>query len=167
MIDCLYPCSPRLLYTVPIGQNPSGLTTAEVRKRQIYDICVEFDIIIGEDDPYYILQEGEYIPPSLRRQIQSKASSSGDTVEEFIQTLEPSYLRYDYQGRVIRLDTFSKVHSSTFDHHKPNECRRPLHLVPALAGSRAILSSPKSLKGTGKFPLKLHQDLHKRWSRNL
>ena len=143
MIDYLYSCSPRLLYTVPTGQNPSGLTTALVRKKQIYDICVEYDIIIGEDDPYYILQEGEYVPPSVRRQIQSKASSSGDTVEEFIQTLEPSYLKYDYQGRVIRLDTFSKVQFSTSDYHEPNGRRRPLHLVPVLAGSRAIPSSPK------------------------
>ncbi|KAG8786531.1 hypothetical protein FRC15_011250 [Serendipita sp. 397] len=104
---------PRLLYTVPIGQNPSGLTTAEARKRAIYEICVEFDIIIGEDDPYFILQEGEYEVPEVRvkrqKALVSKKMTEEDEIEEFIGTLEPSYLRYDYQGRVIRCDTFSKT----------------------------------------------------------
>ncbi|PVF95527.1 PLP-dependent transferase [Serendipita vermifera] len=100
---------PRLLYTVPIGQNPSGLTTGSDRKKQIYEICVEFDIIIGEDDPYYILQEGEYIPEDIRLKSKGKSTANSDDIEEFIESLEPSYLRYDYQGRVIRLDTFSKT----------------------------------------------------------
>ncbi|KIM25871.1 hypothetical protein M408DRAFT_17111 [Serendipita vermifera MAFF 305830] len=101
---------PRLLYTVPIGQNPSGLTTGSERKKAIYAICVEFDIIIGEDDPYFILQEGEYLPPNIRAQKQAASTSNtSDPVEAFIDTLEPSYLRYDYQGRVIRMDTFSKT----------------------------------------------------------
>jgi len=86
--------SPRLLYTVPIGQNPSGLTTSEQRKKAIYAICVEFDIIIGEDDPYYILQEGEYVPRNIRAQKQAQTSSeASNEIEAFIETLEPSYLR--------------------------------------------------------------------------
>lgn len=86
--------SPRLLYTVPIGQNPSGLTTGAQRKKEIYAICVEFDIIIGEDDPYYILQEGEYVPQNIRAQWQKAANpQASDDVEAFIDTLEPSYLR--------------------------------------------------------------------------
>jgi aromatic amino acid aminotransferase I / 2-aminoadipate transaminase len=83
------------LYTVPIGQNPSGLTTGADRKKEIYDICVEFDIIIGEDDPYYILQEGEYIPEDIRAKSKGKATTSNsDDIEEFIASLEPSYLKY-------------------------------------------------------------------------
>ena len=97
-LHCINPAyfapSPRLLYTVPIGQNPSGLTTGTQRKKDIYAICVEYDIIIGEDDPYYILQEGEYIQPSLRGQNQAATTSKGsDLIEAFIETLEPSYLR--------------------------------------------------------------------------
>ena len=90
----LFVSSPCLLYTVPIGQNPSGLTTGEQRKKEIYAICVEFDIIIGEDGPYYILQEGEYAPQNIRAQKQANTSLEAfDEIEAFIQTLEPSYLR--------------------------------------------------------------------------
>ena len=46
---------PRLLYTVPTGQNPTGATMTGERKKRIYDICVEYDVIILEDDPYYHL----------------------------------------------------------------------------------------------------------------
>ncbi|KAG8818184.1 hypothetical protein FRC17_010913, partial [Serendipita sp. 399] len=87
---------PRLLYTVPIGQNPSGLTTAEARKVAIYQICVEFDIIIGEDDPYFILQEGIYEVPEVRakkqKELISRKTNEGDEIEEFVRTLEASYL---------------------------------------------------------------------------
>ncbi|CAL1700165.1 unnamed protein product [Somion occarium] len=95
---------PHVMYTVPVGQNPSGATMGLERKKEIYDICVEFDIIIVEDDPYYFLQEGQYKPKS-ERSSQSAHKDPGD----FIANLVPSYLKVDYQGRVIRLDTFSKT----------------------------------------------------------
>jgi len=73
------------------------------RKQEIYDICVEYDIIIVEDDPYYFLQEGKYVPKPER------VEESAMDDEAFIASLVPSYLKLDYQGRVIRLDTFSKT----------------------------------------------------------
>ncbi|KAJ3768951.1 pyridoxal phosphate-dependent transferase [Lentinula raphanica] len=95
---------PRVMYTVPIGQNPTGTTMGIQRKKEIYDICVEYDIIIVEDDPYYFLQQGEYVPKADR----VTDAANGDD-EVFIASLAPSYLKVDYQGRVIRLDTFSKT----------------------------------------------------------
>ncbi|KAI0685029.1 pyridoxal phosphate-dependent transferase [Cytidiella melzeri] len=94
---------PHVIYTVPVGQNPSGATMAEERKKAIYAVCVEFDVIIVEDDPYYFLQQGLYKPKAER----SSEPLKHDT-DKFLTSLAPSYLRYDYQGRVIRLDTFSK-----------------------------------------------------------
>ncbi|KAF9075867.1 PLP-dependent transferase [Rhodocollybia butyracea] len=94
---------PHVMYTVPIGQNPTGTTMGIQRKKEIYDICVEYDIIIVEDDPYYFLQEGKYVPKSER------VSETELDDEAFIASLAPSYLKVDYQGRVIRLDTFSKT----------------------------------------------------------
>ncbi len=68
---------PKMLYTVPIGQNPTGFCTPEARKRDtvapcaarlvvfctpearkrdIYEICREFDLVLVEDDPYIYLQ---------------------------------------------------------------------------------------------------------------
>lgn len=62
------------------------------------------DIIIVEDDPYFFLQQGEYVPKAAR-------ADSADAISEeaWISTLAPSFLKFDYEGRVIRLDTFSKV----------------------------------------------------------
>ncbi|KAF9462610.1 pyridoxal phosphate-dependent transferase [Collybia nuda] len=96
---------PHVMYTIPVGQNPTGVTTEAARKKEIYDICVEFDIIIVEDDPYYFLQQGPYVRPEER--IHDHISFTSD--EDYIAQLAPSYLRFDYQGRVIRLDSFSKT----------------------------------------------------------
>lgn len=119
-----HPLSPRMMYINPVGQNPCGYTITGERKKQIYDVCVEFDIIIVEDDPYYFLQEGAYVPKKER--LDPGTAPSG--IDEFTTSLEPSFLkcgpihsyyacvlmanRYDYQGRVIRMDSFSKVRAS-------------------------------------------------------
>ncbi|KAK7061696.1 Aminotran-1-2 domain-containing protein [Favolaschia claudopus] len=91
---------PRVIYAVPIGENPTGTTTRVARKKEIYQICVE-------DDPYFVLQEGTYVPKSQRARHTQNPAELDD--EKFIASLEPSYLKFDYQGRVIRLDTFSKT----------------------------------------------------------
>jgi aromatic amino acid aminotransferase I / 2-aminoadipate transaminase len=104
-------------------------TTGFERKKAIYDICVEYgaplhplgafdldnptswsqDLIIAEDDPYFILQLGEYVPKS-QRSVECEPTE-GEDVARFVASLVPSYLRIDTQGRVLRMDTFSKVAS--------------------------------------------------------
>ncbi|GHJ84349.1 hypothetical protein NliqN6_0751 [Naganishia liquefaciens] len=106
---------PRVLYTVPTGQNPTGATMLAERKKIIYNICVKYDIIIVEDEPYYAL----YADPWKSRNHSTRFGAryadvehykdSKDTDEEFLKKLPPSYLKFDYQGRVIRMDTFSKT----------------------------------------------------------
>src|SRR5439155_21509566 len=80
-------------------------------------LCQKYDIIIIEDDPYWFLQ----FPSAASLE----ASSRGLTLEkeesnigpaprkssgyEFLDSLVPSYLSIDTDGRVIRLDTFSKT----------------------------------------------------------
>lgn len=46
---------PRVFYTIPTGQNPSGATMMGPRKKEVYDVCKKYDIIICEDEPYYTL----------------------------------------------------------------------------------------------------------------
>lgn len=74
------------------------------RKKIIYEICCRYDVIIVEDDPYYFLQAGPYQLPSSR-----VSTTSTPSDDEFLASLVPSFLAYDYQGRVIRIDTFSKT----------------------------------------------------------
>lgn len=47
---------PKILYTVPIGSNPSGSSASLERKREIYKLASMYNILILEDDPYYYLQ---------------------------------------------------------------------------------------------------------------
>ncbi|KAF9959954.1 hypothetical protein BGZ70_008728 [Mortierella alpina] len=78
---------PRVVYLIPTGQNPTGSTMSVQRRRDIMRVAQEHDLIIIEDDPYYYLQffVGED------------------------QGWMPTLLSMDTDGRVIRLDTFSKT----------------------------------------------------------
>ncbi|KAI0929082.1 hypothetical protein AcV5_006446 [Taiwanofungus camphoratus] len=84
---------PHVLYTVPCGQNPTGSTLTVERRKTIYEIARRYDLIIIEDDPYYFLQY----------------ASPGSGQAETERTLMPSFLSMDVDGRVIRVDTFSKI----------------------------------------------------------
>jgi len=110
---------PRLLYTVPVGQNPTSSIIPIKRRKEIYALAVKYDFIICEDDPYYILQfpygSGS---DGVQADVESFAHTSFDSEaakslskgnQEFLKSLSPSYLTFDTDGRVIRLDTFSKT----------------------------------------------------------
>ncbi|KAH7124002.1 aromatic amino acid aminotransferase 1 [Dendryphion nanum] len=94
---------PHLLYTVPTGQNPTGATQGADRRRAIYAVCQKHDIFIIEDEPYYFLQMQPYTGPD------STPVPPPSSHAEFLRCLVPSYLSLDTDGRVMRLDSFSKV----------------------------------------------------------
>lgn len=96
---------PHVLYTVPSGQNPTGATMGEQRRRDIYAVCQKHDVYIIEDEPYYFLQMDPYVSGS---QPSTKASHP-ETIDEFLDSLIPSLLSMDTDGRVLRMDSFSKV----------------------------------------------------------
>jgi len=74
---------PKLIYTVPSFQNPSGVTQPLETRKELLEIASEYDMLIVEDDPYgELVFEGEPIPP--------------------IKSL-------DTTGRVIYMSTFSKI----------------------------------------------------------
>ncbi|KAF2836494.1 PLP-dependent transferase [Patellaria atrata CBS 101060] len=94
---------PFLLYTVPSGQNPTGATQGAERRRSIYKLAQKHDLYIIEDEPYYFLQmqpyTGAHQPPA----------PLPTSHAEFLASLVPSLLSMDTDGRVLRLDSFSKV----------------------------------------------------------
>ncbi|KAL5405994.1 hypothetical protein PMIN03_008061 [Paraphaeosphaeria minitans] len=95
---------PHLLYTVPTGQNPTSGTMSVSRRTEVYALCVQYDVLIVEDDPYWYLQFPSSSPAAIATPKPKKSSGF-----DFLDSLIPSYLSLDYQGRVIRLDTFSKT----------------------------------------------------------
>ncbi|KAM3474109.1 hypothetical protein MY8738_008058 [Beauveria namnaoensis] len=105
---------PHFIYTVTMGHNPTGTVISVKRRREIYAICQRFDVIIVEDDPYWYLQ--------FASAAEREAESRGNVVRpaaphtppkptgyDFLDSLVPSYLSMDVDGRVVRLDTFSKT----------------------------------------------------------
>lgn len=94
---------PKLLYTIPTGQNPTGSTLSSERRKEVYRIASKHDILIVEDEPYYFLQMETYKENSQER------SNAKPTHQEFLDSLVPSFLDFDTEGRVVRLDSFSKV----------------------------------------------------------
>nr|XP_031859235.1 uncharacterized protein CI109_005263 [Kwoniella shandongensis]KAA5526307.1 hypothetical protein CI109_005263 [Kwoniella shandongensis] len=95
---------PHVIYLVPVGQNPLGSTMRRERRKAVYDICVKYDVIIVEDDPYTMLQFPPYSPDEL-----SLPAPAHVDVDAFVESMEKSFMSLDYQGRVIRMETFSKT----------------------------------------------------------
>ncbi|KAF4765652.1 hypothetical protein HAV15_003798 [Penicillium sp. str.  len=109
---------PHLMYTVSTGQNPTGGTLSVERRKEIYALCQKYDVIIIEDEPYWNLQfpsayektvhyRGSSSEPNLyTKNYNAEGKSSGYA---YLDSLVPSYLSIDTEGRVVRLDTFSKT----------------------------------------------------------
>ncbi|TFK49721.1 PLP-dependent transferase [Heliocybe sulcata] len=83
--------TPKVLYTVPFGSNPTGSTTTLERRKEILSLAREYNFLIMEDDPYYYLYFGEAARP-------------------------PSYFTLELEepevGRVLRFDSLSKILSA-------------------------------------------------------
>lgn len=75
---------PKLIYLMPTGHNPTGITLSSERRQQVVELANKYNFLIVEDDPYYHLQ-----------------LENTDHV--------PSLLKFDTEGRVLRIDSFSKM----------------------------------------------------------
>jgi 2-aminoadipate transaminase len=85
---------PRLIYTVPTFQNPSGVTLTLERRQALLQMAAQANIPILEDDPYHRLRyEGE----KLSSLMALDASLYGSDRNQ------------NYQGNVIYLGSFSKL----------------------------------------------------------
>ncbi|KAF1981388.1 PLP-dependent transferase [Aulographum hederae CBS 113979] len=130
---------PHLMYTVTIGQNPTSGTLSIERRKEIYTLACKYDIIIVEDDPYWYLQfppadtsaddsssiddfadadetpsNSTFIDCSSEPSPEDPPSTTPNTNTRkpnfpFLDSLVPSYLSIDTEGRILRLDTFSKT----------------------------------------------------------
>ncbi len=55
---------PKLIYTLPTFQNPSGAVMSLERRHHLLELAYRFQVPVLEDDPYYDLRyEGEAVPP--------------------------------------------------------------------------------------------------------
>ncbi len=106
------------------GQNPTSGVLSFSRRKDLYKICSQFDVIIIEDDPYWNLYypSAESISTKYRGTFPSKnfpadpnhnystqSLKGKSTGYRFLDKLIPSFLSMDVDGRVVRLDSFSKT----------------------------------------------------------
>ncbi|KAI9500481.1 pyridoxal phosphate-dependent transferase, partial [Coemansia spiralis] len=96
----------RALYLVPTGQNPTGATMSFERRQKIYSVARKHNLAIIEDDPYYFLQLAPY---SIGESSSINKVMMAELDVQQADALVPSLLSLDVDGRVIRLDSFSKV----------------------------------------------------------
>ncbi|WVQ81374.1 hypothetical protein IAT38_003498 [Cryptococcus sp. DSM 104549] len=80
---------PKVLYTSPVGSNPSGCSAPRERKLEVLAVCKKYGVLVFEDDPYYFLAQ-KHIPSywSLETEV------------------------YPEGGHVLRFDSFSKLLSA-------------------------------------------------------
>ncbi|KAJ8602921.1 hypothetical protein MRB53_042305 [Persea americana] len=108
-----------------MGQNPTSGVLSLQRRRDIYALCQKYDILIVEDDPYWYLQFPSATAMNTTN-ISPGSTSFNPDVEmfangeprpdgwkssgfKFLDSIVPSSISIDTDGRVIRLDTFSKT----------------------------------------------------------
>ncbi|KAI1853776.1 hypothetical protein JX266_001760 [Neoarthrinium moseri] len=106
---------PHMMYTVTMGHNPTSGVLSLERRKEIYAVCSKYDVIIIEDDPYWYLQ----YPSAEREEAKARGlpipePKAANTLQKksgypFLDSLAPSFLNVDTDGRVVRLDTFSKT----------------------------------------------------------
>ncbi|KAL8823998.1 MAG: hypothetical protein Q9191_005380, partial [Dirinaria sp. TL-2023a] len=93
---------PFVLYTIPSGHNPTGITQSTARKNSIYEIAERHDLLILEDDPYFFLRlDGTSAPSDLHPPF--------SLFGQFRTSLPTSYLSLDQSGRVMRVESTSKI----------------------------------------------------------
>lgn len=55
---------PKMIYTIPTFQNPSGRTLSLARRKRVAELASQYDVLVLEDDPYRdIRYSGEDLPP--------------------------------------------------------------------------------------------------------
>lgn len=89
---------PKVLYTIPTGQNPTGLSISLEDRVKLVKLASRFDFIIVEDDPYGYIQ--------LRSTLEELEDI---TNKDYVEALSKPLISLDTEGRVLRLESFSKV----------------------------------------------------------
>ena len=76
-------CRPKMLYTIPTFQNPTGRTLSLEKRKKVAELAAEYGVIVAEDDPYRDLRyRGEKLP---------------------------AIKSFDQEGWVVYLGSFSKI----------------------------------------------------------
>ncbi|WP_317855780.1 PLP-dependent aminotransferase family protein [Chakrabartyella piscis] len=76
---------PKMIYTIPTFQNPTGITMSAERRKRLAELAAEYDVLVLEDDPYRDIR--------------------------FIGEDVPAIKSFDTSGNVIMANSLSKIFS--------------------------------------------------------
>lgn len=113
--------TPKLLYTIPTFQNPTGATLSLGRRKALLELAEAYDFLILEDDAYGELAFGEPLP---------------------------SLKALDRRGRVIYLGSLSKVIAPGL---RVGWAAGPAPLLQAMALYKKDLEAPLSMAITARY----------------
>ncbi|MCL2014105.1 MAG: PLP-dependent aminotransferase family protein [Oscillospiraceae bacterium] len=105
----------KALYIIPNFQNPTGITTSEEKRRQIYDLACKYDFIIIEDDPYAELRyTGRNIPSIKTLDADGRVIFCGSFSKTLSPGLRVGYVRANKEilQKMVILKQSSDVHTS-------------------------------------------------------
>ncbi len=106
---------PKMIYTVPTFQNPTGKTLPADRRRRLAEMGSAYDVIVLEDDPYRdIRYSGEDLAPI------KTYDTTGNTIlaSSFSKIFSPGvrlgyvYAKHDYIRKICDIKTATNSHSS-------------------------------------------------------
>ncbi|KAK1231527.1 hypothetical protein PQX77_005359 [Marasmius sp. AFHP31] len=111
---------PKVLYTVPYGCNPTGMTATLGRRKEVLKLAREHNFIILEDDPYYYIyyRATERVPSYFSLELE-----------------EPEV------GRVLRFDSLSKILSAGLRIGFASGPERLLSAIDAYTGNSNLQTS--------------------------
>ena len=126
---------PKFLYTIPNFQNPTGITTSQKKRREIYDLCATNNCLILEDNPYGDLRFSRDDIPSIKS---LDTSEIVIYIRSFSKTLAPG-LRVGYciaPAEIINKmvlckqaqDVHTNIHAQIITHKFITEHNYPAHL---------------------------------------
>ncbi|WP_309569821.1 PLP-dependent aminotransferase family protein [Deinococcus sp.] len=96
---------PRLVYTIPTHQNPTGATLSAERREQLVRLAQEHDFLIVADEVYHLLSYGDPPPPSLTAHV---ATGQVLSLGSFSKILAPGTRLGWISARADRLETLAR-----------------------------------------------------------
>lgn len=97
---------PRLLYTIPIHQNPSGVTLSAAARAEIVELCRQNEVLILADEVYQLLTYQGSPPPPMASFLDSEAVVS---LGSFSKILAPGLRLGWLQAAPVLLDRVSSL----------------------------------------------------------
>lgn len=139
---------PKMLYLVPTFDNPTSTTMPLARRKKIYALASEYDLLIVEDDPYGLLRfEGEFVAPIKALDEESRVAYLGS----FSKILAPGFRVGWLAGpaplvrKAVLAKQASDLCTSTFGQHCVFGAMRQNILFPHIENIKRLYQSKRDL----------------------